>query len=203
MANLFLSVLIFPLLGYLSGSLTPSIWITRLTKGVDVRDAGSGHATTTNTIRQAGFGWGALVLILDIAKGFLPTWLALRFSPAIWIVPLTSAAVVIGHCWPLFAGFRGGMGLASAGGCLLAAEPLAMLIGLGILITLLLTIRHGARASVFTGILMSPVFWLLGLRGIELWISIAVGLVIALRFLIDWNRQYRELWLDREKPEPS
>ena len=199
MANLFLSVLIFPLLGYLSGSLTPSIWITRLTKGVDVRDAGSGHATTTNTIRQAGFGWGALVLILDIAKGFLPTWLALRFSPAIWIVPLTSAAVVIGHCWPLFAGFRGGMGLASAGGCLLAAEPLAMLIGLGILITLLLTIRHGARASVFTGILMSPVFWLLGLRGIELWISIAVGLVIALRFLIDWNRQYRELWLDREQ----
>jgi hypothetical protein len=48
---------------------------------------------------------------------------------------------------------------------------------------------------------MSPVFWLLGLRGIEFWIAIAVGVVIALRFLIDWNRQYRELWLDREKPE--
>ena len=201
MTNLIFAALILTLLGYLCGSLTPSIWITRLTKGIDIRDAGSGHATTTNTIRQAGFGWGALVLIIDIAKGFFPTWLALQLSPAIWIVPLTSAAVVIGHCWPLFAGFRGGMGLASAGGCLLAAEPLAMLIGLGILITLLLTIRHGARASVFTGILMSPVFWLLGLRGIEFWIAIAVGLVIALRFLIDWNRQYRELWLDREKPE--
>ena len=203
MTNLIFAALILTLLGYLCGSLTPSIWITRLTKGIDIRDAGSGHATTTNTIRQAGFGWGALVLIIDIAKGFFPTWLALQFSPAIWIVPLTSAAVVIGHCWPLFAGFRGGMGFASAGGCLLAAEPLAMLIGLGILITLLLTIRHGARASVFTGILMSPVFWLLGLRGIEFWIAIAVGLVIALRFLIDWNRQYRELWLDREKPQLS
>jgi hypothetical protein len=70
---------------------------------------------------------------------------------------------------------------------------------LAILLTLTLTIRHSARASVFTGILMSPVFWLLGLRGIEFWIAIAVGTVIAFRFLIDWNRQYHELWLDREQ----
>ena len=201
MTSLIASVLAFVLLGYLSGSLTPSIWVTRLVKGVDVRDAGSGHATTTNTIRQAGCGWGALVLIIDIAKGFLPTWVALQFAPATWIIPLTSAAVVIGHCWPVFAGFRGGMGLASAGGCLLSAEPLTFLISLGILLTLTLTIRHSARASVFTGILLAPAFWLLGLRGIEFWIAIAVGVVIAFRFLIDWNRQYRELWLDREKPD--
>lgn len=191
------------MLGYLSGSLTPSIWITRLVKGVDVRDAGSGHATTTNTIRQAGFGWGALVLLLDIAKGFVPTWLALHFAPVVWIAPVTAAAVVIGHCWPVFAQFRGGMGLASAGGCLLAAEPLAFLLGLGILILLTLAVHHSARASVFTGLAMAPVFWLLGLRGIEFWISIAVGLVLSFRFLIDWNRQYRELWLDREDSEKA
>ena len=201
MTNPIASTLTFILLGYLSGSLTPSIWITRLVKGVDVRDSGSGHATTTNTIRQAGFGWGALVLIIDIAKGFLPAWLALRFAPAIWIVPLTAAAAVVGHCWPLFARFRGGMGLACAGGSLLAATPFAFLAALGILITLTLTIRHSARASVFTGIALSPIFWLLGLRGIEFWIAIGVGIVIAFRFLIDWNRQYQELWLDREQVE--
>jgi glycerol-3-phosphate acyltransferase PlsY len=201
MTNPIVSGLVFALLGYLSGSLTPSIWITRLVKGVDVRDSGSGHATTTNTIRQTGFGWGALVLVIDIAKGFLPTWLALTYSPAIWIVSLTAGAAVVGHCWPVFAKFRGGMGLACAGGSLLAVEPLAMLVGLSILIILTLTIRHSARASVFTGILMAPAFWLLGLRSIEFWIAIAVGTVIAFRFLIDWNRQYRELWLDREKPE--
>ena len=193
------SALVFALLGYLSGSLTPSIWITRLVKGVDVRDAGSGHATTTNTIRQAGFGWGALVLVLDIAKGFVPTWLALHYAPAVWIVPLTAAAAVVGHCWPVFGGFRGGMGLACAGGCLLAADLLAMLIALAILISLTLTVRHGARASVLTGVLIAPTFWLLGLRGIEFWIAVSVGIVIAFRFLIDWNRSYRELWLDREK----
>jgi acyl-phosphate glycerol 3-phosphate acyltransferase len=110
--------LLFPLLGYLCGSLPFSIWITRFVKNVDVRDAGSGHATTTNTIRQAGFGWGALVLILDIFKGFLPVYLAslverdaLRIS--LYIVPLTAACAVIGHCWPIFAQFRGGMGLAT------------------------------------------------------------------------------------------
>ena len=96
MTYLFFAALAFPLLGYLSGSLTPSIWITRLVKDVDVRDAGSGHATTTNTIRQAGFGWGALVLVIDIAKGFFPTWLALNYAPALWIVPLTAAAAVSG-----------------------------------------------------------------------------------------------------------
>lgn len=199
--NLLFAIL-FPVLGYLSGSLPFSIWVTRYVKNVDVRDAGSGHATTTNTVRQAGFGWGALVLILDITKGFLPTYLALyvaRDAGLLYIVPLTAACAIVGHCWPLFAQFRGGMGLATFGGALLAANWFSFVIALGLLLLLTLTIHHGARASVFTGILMAPVFWLFNLRGIEFWIAIAGGLVIAFRFLIDWNRKYRELWLDREK----
>lgn len=193
---------LLPVLGYLSGSLPFSIWVTRYVKGVDVRDAGSGHATTTNTIRQAGFGWGALVLILDIAKGFLPTYLALQVAQddiLRYIIPLTAACAIIGHCWPLFAQFRGGMGLATFGGALLAVNWFAFVIGLGLLLLLTLTIHHGARASVAAGVLMAPIFWLFHLRGMEFWIAIAGGLVIAYRFLIDWNRKYRELWLDREK----
>jgi len=191
--------LFLPILGYLSGSLPFSIWVTRYVKNVDVRDAGSGHATTTNTVRQAGFGWGALVLILDIAKGFIPTWLAFRFSGDTWLIAVTAACAVIGHCWPLFARFRGGMGLATFGGALLSIDWFSFVIGLGLLLLLIITIRHGARASIFTGLLIAPVFWLFGLRGAEFWIALAGGLVIAYRFLIDWNRQYRELWLDREK----
>jgi hypothetical protein len=64
-----------------------------------------------------------------------------------------------------------------------------------------LTIRHSARASVFTGLLMAPLLWIFGLRDTVFWAAVAIGLVIAFRFLIDWNRKYRELWLDREKPE--
>jgi len=191
---------LFPVLGYLSGSLPFSIWVTGYVKNVDVRDAGSGHATTTNTIRQAGFGWGALVGFLDLAKGFIPTYLATRYSDETWVVALTAALAVAGHCWPIFAQFRGGMGLAAFGGALLAVNWFSFVIGLGLLLTLVLMVRHGARASIFTGVLMAPVFWLVNLRGMEFWIALACGLVIAYRFLIDWNRKYRELWLDREKP---
>jgi glycerol-3-phosphate acyltransferase PlsY len=189
---------LFPVFGYLCGSLPFSIWITRFVKGVDVRNAGSGHATTTNTIRQAGFGWGALVLILDIAKGFLPTYLAATYSQSEWVIALTAALAVAGHCWPVFAQFRGGMGLATFGGSLLAVTPLAFLICLGLLIVLVLAVHHSARASVFAGILAAPVLWLFHIREVAFHIALAGGLVIAFRFLIDWDRNYRELWLDRE-----
>jgi acyl phosphate:glycerol-3-phosphate acyltransferase len=193
----------FGLLGYLCGSLPFAVWITRLVKGVDVRAAGSGHATTTNTIRQAGLLPGAAVFILDVTKGFAPTWLALHFGLAPWIAALTAALAVVGHCWPLFAGFRGGMGLAPANGGMMAAFPFAILVTYAMLGLLTLFLRHSARASVIAGILIAPVLWLIGLRGPVLWIAPAVGLVVAVRFLIDWNRKYREVWLDREKSTSS
>jgi hypothetical protein len=68
------------LLGYLSGSLPFSIWITRLFKGVDVRDSGSGHATTTNTIRKAGFGAGAIVLVKTSRYGLVASDFLVKFS---------------------------------------------------------------------------------------------------------------------------
>ena len=193
--------ILFPVLGYLSGSLPFSIWITRYVKGVDVRDSGSGHATTTNTIRQAGFGWGALVLILDITKGFLPTYLAIKYSGNSWVTAVTAALVVVGHCWPVFAQFRGGMGLATFGGAILALNPFAFLICLGTLILFVLIIRHSARATVFAGIAIAPMLWIFHIRDIAFGVSILGGLVIAVRFLIDWNRTYRDLWLYREKAE--
>jgi glycerol-3-phosphate acyltransferase PlsY len=194
-----LSAIGFGLLGYLCGSMPFAVWVTRLVKGVDVRQAGSGHATTTNTFRQAGLLPAVLVFALDLAKGFAPTWLALHFPLAAWIAVLTAGLAVIGHCWPVFAGFRGGMGLATAAGIAMAASPVAILICGALLIVLLLILRHSARASALAGILFAPLLWLAGLRGLVLWIALVVGLVIAFRFLIDWNRKYRELWLDREE----
>jgi glycerol-3-phosphate acyltransferase PlsY len=185
-------------LGYLCGSLPFAVWVTRWLKGTDVRLSGSGHATTTNTIRQVGWSAGVLVFLLDILKGFLPVYLASNLGSSVWVTSFSAALAVAGHCWPLFAGFRGGMGLATSGGAVLAVSPFGFLIGVAILIALVLVIRHSARASVVAGLLIPWIFWLVGMRGELFGVMLAVGLVVAVRFLIDWNRRYRELWLDRE-----
>jgi glycerol-3-phosphate acyltransferase PlsY len=196
--HFWLSFPVFGLLGYLMGSLPFSLWVTRMIKGVDVREAGSGHATATNTFRQAGWIAGMLVLLLDLSKGFAPTFLALHYGPTFWIVPLAASMAVAGHCWPIFAQFRGGMGLATAGGSFLAVSPLGFTISLGVLVALVLILRHAARASVLAGVLAPLAMWLFRLGDQVIWVAVAVGLIIALRFSRDWRRQYRELWLDRE-----
>ncbi len=193
-----MNILLFALFGYVSGSLPFALWVTRTVKGVDIRDGGSGHVTTTNTIRQARWGWGVLVLTLDIGKGFIPVYLAARTGLPDWAIALTAGLAVAGHCWPVFAQFRGGMGLAVTGGSLLAVYPLGFAAALGLLLSLVLVIRHSARGALFTGLMLAPVFWLLKFPSVVIWIGATTGLVIALRFFEDWNRQYRELWLDRE-----
>jgi glycerol-3-phosphate acyltransferase PlsY len=193
-----LSAFGFCILGYLFGSLPFALWITKLLKGVDVRNAGSGHISTTNTIRQVGWVPGILVLILDMGKGFLPTFIANEFSPFEWVIPVTAALAVAGHCWPVFAQFRGGMGLATAGGCGLAVFPFGIVLGLLVLLPLTLIIKHSARASLITSLLLAPVFYLFGERGITIGLAACIGIVLAIRFTSDWNRQYKELWLDRD-----
>ena len=193
-----MNILLFALFGYVSGSLPFALWVTRTVKGVDIRDGGSGHVTTTNTIRQAGWVWGVLVLTLDIGKGFIPVYLAARTGLPDWAIALTAGLAVAGHCWPVFAQFRGGVGLAVTGGSLLGVYPLGFAAALGLLLSLVLVIRHSARGALFTGLMLAPVFWLLKFPSVVIWIGATTGLVIALRFFEDWNRQYRELWLDRE-----
>jgi glycerol-3-phosphate acyltransferase PlsY len=188
----------FCILGYLFGSLPFALWITKLIKGVDVREAGSGHISTTNTIRQVGWVPGVLVLVLDMGKGFLPTYLAGHFSPYDWVVPITAALAVAGHCWPVFAQFRGGMGMATAGGCVLAVFPFGIVLGLLVLLPLMLVIKHAARASLIASMLFSPVFYLFGERGMVIGLAASIGVVLAIRFTSDWNREYKELWLDRD-----
>ena len=190
----------FPLLAYLAGSLPFSLWISRLVAGIDIRDGGSGHATTTNTIRQVGWFPGVIVLLLDISKGFLPAYFATIQGCSLPIIILTATLSVVGHCWPIFAQFRGGMGLATAGGAFLAINVTGALITLAVLICLVLLYGHAARGSAATGISIAPVLWLLGYREALFWTALVVGWILAARFYQqDWHREYKELWLDRKE----
>ena len=113
------------LLSYLLGSLSGSLLLGRL-RGVDIRSAGSGSAGGTNALRTQG-AWFALgTVLVDVGKGALAAWLALRFLPpalpAGWLYACAFAAA-IGHVWPVFHGFRGGKGAATLVGGLAVLWP--------------------------------------------------------------------------------
>lgn len=192
------SFLIYPVLGYILGSLPFALWITHFIKGTDIRNAGSGHVTSTNTIRQAGWLPGILVALLDITKGFIPTYLALNAGLPDWVIAITAGLTVAGHCWPIFARFRGGMGLATTGGILLAVSPLGFLIALGLLLVCVLVIGHSARGAAVAAVIVPFAFWFLDLGSTAFWVGTATAIIVAVRFYLeDWDRKYHELWLDR------
>ncbi len=188
---------LMPLVGYALGSLPWAVWVTRAVRGEDIRAFGSGHAGTTNVFRRLGLGWALVVLVLDVGKGFAAVAWAQRLGLSPAMVGLTAAAVVAGHNWPLWAGFRGGMGNAPTLGALLAVSPLAALVATGWLVLWVLVWHHAARGTVTAAVTGWALFWALGWCGAPLAVALAVGPVLAVRFWRDWHRRYRELWLDR------
>jgi glycerol-3-phosphate acyltransferase PlsY len=121
-------------IGYACGALPWGLWLGRVFRGVDVRSMGSGNLGATNVFRSLGRGLGIATLLLDIAKGAMPVWIvpglpAARDFPggAGACALAVGLAAVAGHVWTFLAGFKGGKGVATTVGVLLAFSPLAFL----------------------------------------------------------------------------
>ena len=133
--------------GYLLGSIPTGLWIGKWRGGGDIRASGSGRTGATNTFRALGLRWSIAVLVLDALKGALPilivfvTW----DSPTGEVVG--GLAAVVGHQFPLFAGFRGGRGAATALGGMIGLMPMGALFALGSAIPILLRIRVMSLAT--------------------------------------------------------
>jgi len=113
---------------YLLGSISTSIIVCKIKK-VDIRKIGSGNAGATNTVRALGKKYGAIVLILDIIKGIIPTIIASSLSPDSLILPVSCAfAVVLGHVFPIYFSFKGGKGAATIIGTIIIIFPTGALI---------------------------------------------------------------------------
>ena len=120
------------LISYLLGSVNGSLVLGRL-KGIDIRSVGSGNAGGTNALRTQGMVFALGVMLIDIGKGVVAPW----FLPALvlpgvppdpavsreWLLLACAAAAVYGHCYPVWFGFRGGKGAATAVGAMLAVAP--------------------------------------------------------------------------------
>jgi glycerol-3-phosphate acyltransferase PlsY len=114
----------FAIGGYFLGSIPSGLIVGRVVKGVDIRDYGSGKTGMTNTLRTLGPRAAAVVFIMDLLKGALPVLIAKLIAPDAWFQVWAALGAIIGHDFPVFAGFRGGRGVATSFGATAAMMPL-------------------------------------------------------------------------------
>lgn len=156
------------ILAYLLGSIPSAVWIGKLFHNIDVRQHGSGNAGAANVIRVLGWKTGIPVMIIDLAKG----WTAAMLPPLLHIAPsgsalitnlqiLTGVTAIIGHIFPVFAGFRGGKGVATVFGVLLAIQPLLTICCLGVFLAVLLITGIVSVSSMSAGIAFPALLFLL------------------------------------------
>lgn len=156
-----LSLLYVILLSYLVGSIPTSIIVSKLIKGIDIRQYGSGNAGGTNVMRVLGFKAGITVIIIDILKGLVATVLVskLMYSPFPFqnytpfedftlVKILCGTAAVIGHIWTIWGGFKGGKGIATAAGMLIGLAPWDILIVVGVFIVVLVVSKYVSLGSI-------------------------------------------------------
>lgn len=153
-------------LAYLFGSIPFGYLIGKLVHRSDIRKGGSGNIGATNALRQYGVLTGVLVLILDILKGFVVAWLLYRVvplhfaevigsqpvDPFVYLLP--ALAVILGHMYSLFLGFKGGKGVATAGGVFLYLTPLPLLLVILCFVLISYLTRYVSVGSILSAILL-------------------------------------------------
>jgi len=190
--------------GYIIGSIPSAVWAGKLFHGIDVREHGSGNAGATNVIRVLGWKTGVPVLMFDLAKGSLATLLPrlLNLAPAesahlVNLQILTGFAAIIGHIFPLFAGFRGGKGVATMFGVLVAIHPAVTLVCLGIFLLIFLVTGIVSVSSMTAGIAF-PVFLLTLFDTPSLLFKI-FSVFVAVALLVTHRKNIRRLLKGEEK----
>jgi len=149
-------------IAYLLGAIPFGYIIVRLKTGGDIRAAGSGNIGATNVLRTTGRAAGIITLLLDFAKGYLAVWLASRLTGSDWLwMSLAAVAVLLGHAYPVFIGFKGGKAVASTVGAFLFLTPSAIgAVTLVFVVAVWLT-RHISLGSILAAGLFPLAVWLI------------------------------------------
>ncbi len=162
-----LNLLVILVLSYLSGSFPTSIIVGKLTKGIDIREHGSGNAGGTNAFRVLGWKAGLFVSLVDIAKGTFATLVisrihfgALPFENPALLMVMAGICAILGHTYTIFAGFKGGKGVATGAGMLIALFPYALLTCLVIFILVLFTTGFVSASSITAAVSLPIVLFM-------------------------------------------
>jgi glycerol-3-phosphate acyltransferase PlsY len=152
------------LTAYCIGSIPTAVWVSKYFFGIDIRDYGSGNAGATNTFRVLGKRWGSFVMVVDMLKGvlaaflylLLPYYLTNEWERTNFMIGLGLAAVV-GHIFPIWASFKGGKGVATLMGMVIAIQPLVALCVMGVFVLVLYLTRFVSLSSILASMAF-PVF---------------------------------------------
>ena len=176
------------IIGYLLGSIPTAYVVSRLRKGVDIRTIGSGNMGGANVMREIGTHEGVFVGLFDIAKGAGAILIAQALNVSeLWILG-TGFAAVVGHNFPVFAGFRGGWGSATTIGIFLVLAPRATLITLAVVAIPFFT-SHNFAVAIIIGFALLPLFaWLLEGSLSLVRYALAIDLFMLIRNLPDIRR---------------
>ncbi|HKQ99719.1 MAG TPA: glycerol-3-phosphate 1-O-acyltransferase PlsY [Pyrinomonadaceae bacterium] len=150
---------------YLIGSVPFGYLIVRFTQGADVRQSGSGGTGATNVTRRAGKAAGVVTLLLDAIKGalavLLARWLLTEDFGINWWVAAAAVLAILGHCFPLWLGFRGGKGVATGVGVFLSLYPLAVACAGAIFILTVVMTRYVSLGSILAAGAFPLFVWVL------------------------------------------
>lgn len=147
------------ILSYLLGSIPTAVWVSKHFFGIDIRDYGSGNAGATNTYRILGSRWGTFVMVVDVLKGviatslyvLIPYYLHVELERTNLMVGLGLAAV-LGHIFPIFADFKGGKGVATLFGMVIAIQPIIAVLCVGVFLLVLFLTRFVSLSSILASV---------------------------------------------------
>jgi glycerol-3-phosphate acyltransferase PlsY len=149
------------LIAYLLGAIPFGYLLVKWKTGADVRAAGSGNIGATNVMRTSGRGAGVVTLLLDIAKGYAAVWIAGRLTgqDVLWM-SLAALAVMAGHAYPVFLGFKGGKAVASFVGAFLCLTPWALAVETIVFVVVVIRTRHISMGSIVGAATLPLAVWL-------------------------------------------
>lgn len=183
------------LISYLIGSLTGALIVGKLAGGIDIRQQGSGNAGGTNALRTQGKWFALRVILIDIGKGFVPPWLlpalvipGVPLDPEVsrtWLMLACAGASVVGHCYPVWFGFAGGKGAATAVGALLGIAPGLALPGVLVWVFVLVTTGFVGLATMLAAVAL-PIWTLT--TGIDGQLPLLVFLIALALFIVFTHR---------------
>jgi glycerol-3-phosphate acyltransferase PlsY len=154
-----MTAFLLPIFAYLLGSVSSAIVIARLSGLQDPRDVGSGNPGATNILRYGGKKAAVLTLLGDVLKGVVPVLIARALSGDSLVVALTILAAFLGHVFPLYHGFKGGKGVATAFGTLVAMNVWVGLVIIGSWLLMAVTTRYSSLSAITVSVLAPVYVW--------------------------------------------